>query len=88
MNPRVTFIRQREPNSATVLLMKLHLLWKVDHTGHWVPTKPQEAQESGRMGSSRRSHGQDGLFAPGAWREQPRDEVDRGPAGSGDISMR
>lgn len=36
------------------------------------------------MGSSRRSHGHDGLFAPGAWTESPQDEVDRGPAGSGD----
>lgn len=36
------------------------------------------------MGSSRRSHGQDGLFAPGAWMERPQDEVHQGPAGSGD----
>lgn len=52
MNPIVRFIRQREPNSTTVLLMKLQSTLEGRSHRAWVPVMPWEPQGSTRMGSS------------------------------------
>lgn len=87
MNPIVRFIRQREPNSTTVLLMKLQSTWEAgSHRAlgtHDAPGSPGGQ----RMDPSRRSCGQDGLLAPGAWRERPRDRADQGPPAMGTFAL-
>lgn len=52
MNPIVRFIRQREPNSTTVLLMKLQSTLEGRSHRAWVPVMPREPQGSMRIDSS------------------------------------